>query len=384
MRKPMNDSLQDLHPFGPAVRVSPTVQSWNEWDLLKEVIVGRVEGAHFADEDPRMIKACVPEKHWDTFIKYGGSSFPQAQIELAQRDLERFSYILNQEGVTVRRPDNPGKLFTYPVQTEHWRTRGGSYVAMPRDNLLVVGNKIIEAPMAWRSRYLEGVPYETLRREYTEAGAEWIQAPRPKLLDNTYKEGWQPSDTEFNSVINNHEPLFDAADFTRLGLDIIGQLSHVTNEKGVEWLQSVVGPEVKVHIFQFNDSHPMHIDATFCPLRPGLVLINPERVLSKQIQELKQTLFKGWDFVFAPKPIIPDSHPLFMTSKWINMNILMLDEERVMIEALDEPMFKFMKSIGLKPIPCPFLNFNTFGGSFHCATADVRREGEAQRYISKI
>ena len=29
---------------------------------------------------------------------------------------------------------------------------------------------------------------------------------------------------------------------------------------------------------------------------------------------------------------MPDSHPLWMTSKWLNMNVLMLDEKRVLVE----------------------------------------------------
>ncbi len=55
------------------------------------------------------------------------------------------------------------------------------------------------------------------------------------------------------------------------------------------------------------------------------------------------------------------------------MNILMLDEERVIVERQDEPMIKALKGWGFKPILCNFRNFNSFGGSFHCATLDVRR-----------
>jgi len=33
------------------------------------------------------------------------------------------------------------------------------------------------------------------------------------------------------------------------------------------------------------------------------------------------------------------------------------------------------------PIPCAFLNYGPFGGSFHCATLDVRRRGALQSYF---
>jgi glycine amidinotransferase len=63
------------------------------------------------------------------------------------------------------------------------------------------------------------------------------------------------------------------------------------------------------------------------------------------------------------------------------MNILMLDERRVVVEAHDEPMIRAFESWGFDPVPCPFRNFNSFGGSFHCATIDIRRRGLLERYI---
>ena len=70
-----------------------------------------------------------------------------------------------------------------------------------------------------------------------------------------------------------------------------------------------------------------------------------------------------------------------MTSKWINMNIFSIDEHRVVVEAQDEPMIKLLKDSGLTPIACNFRNFNSFGGSFHCATLDVLRAGSLESYL---
>ena len=83
----------------------------------------------------------------------------------------------------------------------------------------------------------------------------------------------------------------------------------------------------------------------------------------------------------APAPSIPLGHPLYMTSRWINMNVLSLDEERVVVERSDEPMIAALERWGFQPIPCSFRSFNTFGGSFHCATVDVRRRGTLQPYF---
>jgi len=53
----------------------------------------------------------------------------------------------------------------------------------------------------------------------------------------------------------------------------------------------------------------------------------------------------------------------------------------VVVERQDEPMISAMKKWGFTPIPCNFRNFNSFGGSFHCATLDVRRRGKLESYF---
>jgi glycine amidinotransferase len=66
---------------------------------------------------------------------------------------------------------------------------------------------------------------------------------------------------------------------------------------------------------------------------------------------------------------------------WANMNVLMLDEERVIVEKHQEPTITAFKKWGFKPIPCNFENYYPFLGSFHCATLDIRRRGELQSYF---
>ncbi|EPO7629472.1 TPA: amidinotransferase [Citrobacter freundii] len=349
------------------------VNSYTEWELLEEVIVGIVDGARFPTWHVAL-EPVLPEGQVTTFQRLAGHPFPAERIELARQELEEFVHILEAEGVTVRRPtpQDQSQVFGAPG----WSSTG-LYCAMPRDVLLVIGNDIIECPLAWRSRYFEAAAYKPLMKEYFRQGARWSAAPKPQLTDEQFDPEWEanakPGTTPL--VVTEFEPTFDAADFTRCGRDIIAQKSNVTNEFGIEWLRRHLGDEFHIHLLEFNDTHPMHIDATLVPLAPGKLLVNPERVLEKP------AIFKGWDMLPAPTPIIPDSHPLYMTSKWINMNILMLDEQRVIVERQDEPMIAAMKKWGFKPIPCNFRNFNSFGGSFHCATLDVRRRGTLQSYL---
>ena len=62
------------------------------------------------------------------------------------------------------------------------------YAAMPRDILIVVGDEIIEAPMAWRSRFFEYRAYRPLLKEYFKRGAKWTTAPKPLMSDDLYDQ----------------------------------------------------------------------------------------------------------------------------------------------------------------------------------------------------
>jgi glycine amidinotransferase len=59
----------------------------------------------------------------------------------------------------------------------------------------------------------------------------------------------------------------------------------------------------------------------------------------------------------------------------------MLDPKRVVVEASERTLIAAFRDWGFQPIACPFLNYAPFGGSFHCATLDVRRRGELESYF---
>jgi len=351
------------------------VCSFNEWDPLEEVIVGVVDNACVPPWHVS-IRATVPTHQIDFFRDNAERPFPAERIAAASRELDELARILEAEGVRVRRPEivDHARGFATP----RWRSATGLYAAMPRDTLLVVGDEILEVPMAWRSRYHETAAYRPLLKEYFRGGARWTAAPKPELPDELFDADFvDPEEGEpLRYVITEFEPTFDAADFIRCGRDIIAQQSNVTNAFGIQWLRQHLGDAYRIHVFEFRDSHPMHIDATLLPLAPGKLLINPERVPDVP------ALFRGWDVLVAPRPCIPDDHPLYMTSKWINMNVLMIDPERVLVERDDLPMQEALTRWGFRPIPCPFRNFNSFGGSFHCATLDVRRRGSLESYLT--
>jgi glycine amidinotransferase len=244
--------------------------------------------------------------------------------------------------------------------------------------MLVVGDQMIEAPMGWRSYYFAIHPFRRIVQDYFRRGARWVAAPQPALADELFRDvvdGDGDGEHGFTPIIRELEPVFDAGDFVRCGRDVVVQRSHVTNRLGIEWLRRLLGEEYRLHEVTFDDSHPMHVNATFMPLAPGKVLVNPERV--DRVPEL----FEGWDVLVAPEPCIPESHPMYMCSRWISMNVLMLDEHRVFVDDGETSLIEAFEGWGFEPIPCPFRTVNTFGGGFHCATLDVRRRGALEDYF---
>ena len=115
-------------------------------------------------------KAVWPERWWDMYKTKAGKPFPAELIQAGSKELDNFAKILEQEGVIVRRPEIKAGDFAQPVSTPDFKSVGGLYAAMPRDILIVVGNEIIEAPMAWRSRFFEYRPYRSLIKEYFKKG----------------------------------------------------------------------------------------------------------------------------------------------------------------------------------------------------------------------
>lgn len=354
------------------------VNSHNEWDPLEEVIVGRLEGATIPPNHV-MFTQSLPTTAAKLYRPLAGRHYPKAIVKPAQAELAGFIGLLEAEGITVRRPEIQD--YAKPFRTPFWKSKGFC-TASPRDGILVIGDELIETPMAWRSRYFEVHAYQRLLREYYDRGARWIGAPKPQLLDSLYDYSFTPpaAGEPMRYIINESEIVFDAADFTRCGRDLFVTRSNVTNQAGIDWLRRHLGEGYRIHEVESRCRQPMHIDTTFVPLAPGKVLVNPEFI---DIERLPAVL-KSWDVLVAPDPDpIPSNFRFYLTmvSKWISMNMLMLDPKRVVVEASQVSMIKSLKEWGFEPIPSPFMNYKMFGGGFHCATLDIKRRGSLESYF---
>lgn len=354
------------------------VSSYNEWSPLDEVIVGTARGAMKAAYEPALAPyhpRGSPER------EFGGEPFPADEIDAAEHQLEGFAELLRGLGITVTRPDPIDNSIGFA--TPDWSVPSGRAQACPRDFLLVVGDEVIEAPMAQRARFFEYRAYRRLAQEYFRAGARWTAAPKPLMADSLYQPDYSTDDAPFDfqthPSLTEVEPVFDAACFIRCGRDIFWQPDLVSNQAGADWLARHLGDDYRIHRVEFLKTTPQHIDTTLFPLRPGLALTNPDRPF-KDPDAARLFTDNGWRLVPAVPsvrkiPAAPD------VSSWISMNVLCLDESTVVIEAAEDPLAELLASLGFDVIRCPFDAVIQFGGSFHCCTADVRRQGELRSYF---
>lgn len=352
------------------------VSSHNEWDPLEEVIVGDLTNATIPRD--RAAEICGASQAAIALQPlFAGIRYPRVVLRRAQQELDEFVAMLEREGVRVRRP-RP-LPFHRRYASPFWFSRGYSCAA-PRDVFLIIGEEIIEAPMSWRSRFFESLSYRRLMLEYHRAGARWTSAPKPELSDALYEPEWHMRG-ESETILTEHEPVFDAADVVRCGRDLFAIRSNTANQSGIDWLRRHLnrnGDAYRVHEIPIRNQHAMHIDHHFIPLAPGRVLVNPEWVVIERLQELVPPL-RHWEILEAPQPDGP-SHISAACSKWLNMNVLNLDEKRIIVERDQPSMIAALSRWGFEPIPCAFKHYASFGGAFHCATLDVRRRGELRSY----
>jgi glycine amidinotransferase len=359
---------------------APAVSSWNEWDPLREVIVGTARGAADIGYEPALapyFPAGDPSRG-----ARGAAVLPHL-VDEAERQLDAFADLLAARGITVRRPDPVDHAV--PVKTPDWEAAVGRASACPRDLLLVIGDEIIEAPMAQRARFFEYRAYRTLMAEYFRRGGRWTAVPKPLMADALYAErarhGDEPFDFGAAPLLTEVEPAFDAAAFVRFGRDIFWQPDLVSNQFGADWLQRHLGPGFRVHRIRFREPLPTHIGTTLVPIRPGVVLVNPDRPCVDDSFELFRA--NGWQLVEAPRSVRSGRNARDV-SNWISMNVLMLDERTAVVEAAETPTIALLESLGCEVLPCAFDRVYAFGGSFHCCTTDVVREGELRSYFPSL
>jgi glycine amidinotransferase len=165
------------------------INSWNEWDPLKRVIVGRPEGTNIP----------APEPAWWYDLPDGGyplgsfGPFPQEMVDKANEQMENFVQVMEKRGIVVDRVVlHPGMLDRRPVSTPDWTQLNQHGVNNVRDVFLCHANEIMEATTCRRSRWYEYLNLRPLFEQYFKEDPEflWTAAPKPRLTDASYEKNY--------------------------------------------------------------------------------------------------------------------------------------------------------------------------------------------------
>ena len=174
-----------------ATTLSKTVvNSWNEWDPLKHVIVGRADGCCIPPSEPAL-DAKVP---LDSDMRGQWGPRTQESVDKANEQLDGFAKTLESRGVRV---DRPAPIdFNQPVSTPDWEA-GSMFGCMPpRDVILTVGAEMLEATMSYRCRWFEYLAYRPLLQRYYDEDPNMRHeaAPKPRLTDASFRPDYFAED----------------------------------------------------------------------------------------------------------------------------------------------------------------------------------------------
>ena len=387
------------------------INSHNEWDKIREVVVGTSEHMTVGLEFPE--GKTVSAEEFEKAAQIAKKALPDWYKNEVSEDLEDFCKILKQSGATVMRPDNydNDKLFC----TQDWCASGRDLYNV-RDLHLVVGDKVIASPTSARTRQFEPNSLQSIWYRYFTEGFTWISAPKPRLIGDyviPYYRMGEELVTEEDIIhrqlsggrgeiwhrLTEDEILFDAANVMRLGKDLIYLVSSTGNRQGAKWLQSILGAEYNVHMTDVYRSS--HLDSTILPLRPGLVLLNGARVNQQNCPEI----LKKWETIYfndmAPvseqelnfqkdvrdnvykelKSLEVETDLNQMSSPWAGLNVLSLDQHTVLVDSRQIKLIKELEKHKLTVIPVRLRHTYTILGGLHCVTLDTVREGKLESYF---
>ena len=169
------------------------VNSWNEWDPLKRVIIGRPEGTNVP----------APEPAWWYDLPRGGfplgshGPFPQEMVDAANEQMDYFVQQIEKRGSIVERIDIHPFMLNKPFSSPAgWTQLNAHGVNNVRDVTMIHGNYIVEATTVRRTRVYERFNLRPIFERYSRrTGARVVSliAQRPvadlRLLAERQPEG---------------------------------------------------------------------------------------------------------------------------------------------------------------------------------------------------
>jgi len=380
----MLNSYDDFTPLSEIIVGSAENYVGHDRDLTFELFFHEAIGGYRSDwAYPRLAaRGSDQAETWKIGKRY---------TEELHEDVENLAATLTSLGITVHRP-LPLPENAKPVAGFGWQAAPTPALNV-RDNTLVLGNEIIETPPAVRSRYLETRLLSNVFRSYFDTGARWTTMPRPVLTDRSFDLSYAQSaattlggptepitDPQHSPYDVGVEMMLDGAQVLRLGQDLIVNVAQDNHRLAVDWLKRHVEGRFRVHtVHRMADNH---IDSMLLALKPGVFLAR-----HAGLRDVLPPPFRSWKFIVPPEPE-PGQFPVYtdtellLTSPYIDINVLSLDEQRVLVNADCTGLIKTLEGDGFTVIPVRHRHRRLFGGGFHCFTLDTVRDGGCEDYLN--
>lgn len=302
-------------------------------------------------------------------------------IEIRNNDLDNLAKLLESKNIKVHRPEILSSVI--PFQTPDFKSELSS-ASNVRDLTLVYRDCIIETPVFVLNRYFENT---LLYNVYNQAfdggqGGKWINAPHTKLTEETMDlSPWNSQRDYQNFNRLKYTMAIDAAQFLRIGKDVIVNVNSYNHFLGLEWMKSFF-PETNFHMVNIADNH---IDGALACLRPGIFLVNPAY---RNIAEKMPEAFKNWTYLVPEDIEIPPRVRPGMTSldvqlassRGMDINILSLDESTVVVNELAVNVIDILEKNKFEVVSVKLDHSEIFGGGIHCSTLDLLRSDEYINY----
>jgi N-dimethylarginine dimethylaminohydrolase len=301
------------------------INSTNEWDRLRKVVVGSATHANWPVTDSVFKNEGLKTTWKKTPVPKG--PVPQWIIDETNEDLDTLVDTLKKHDIEVIRPD-----------ALNFQTHDGMYNYCPRDRLLVWGSKIINPVMMYPCRDMELQCYVDI----LEQADQVIEMPR------------------------NSNMVLDAANVLRMNDRWLFLESASGNRAAYDWLCQTVD-NVEIEICSFYGG--VHIDSTVSALRDGVVLLNANRVSESNCPKV----FDGWTKIYVDSVVEQSFYQYPYASKWIALNVLSISPDTVIVDRNQIELIRNLENHHFTVIPLELRHSRTLGGGFHCVTLDLVR-----------
>ena len=402
-----------------------TVNAYNGWDPLKQIILGNVFNPSFFDgvKDSKtkgMLQRILTETQED-LDNY------QSEMEKVGVDVIRIPAGTMQDGNYVE------SMEEILDRKELWRNGGiPRPFITPRDQFITLGNKLVfthvnsglgkivrslvEDPKSFEAPMLA---HYALEKMFSPLSHQQITPENVHLLPMgpfPSREGLEEKaafdDTYERRIVSY---CCDAPMITRFGDTVVVDEADKLN----------FGSWMLENFPHFKHAHHAiggHNDGSFCPLKPGHLLTaewhtdysetvpgwdvhvvkndedsdedmyNRKREKFKVLHNKKRNIDRSW---WAPDKAHEDSVFSKFVDDWLHnwtgwsiesifeVNALVINPELVFFSNYNKGVFDYCESIGMTPHLVPFRHRHFWDGGLHCLTLDTHREGGMQSYFNE-